>query len=430
MATELFIVAIYFLFCLMASPKTIISSIFLLLPLHGFVKFALFTDSGTIFTLWKEVGIIIAYIKMYQKRSKYTKLNCAVAFFYVFIFIYLIIGHINQLSVGGDVRRFIFPILLLYLVSKIDYNEFDIKMLVISIFIGASVINITGIVDFMSPSIRVAMRYIMGVEFQIATDGSVYYDISSYKIMGLDRVCGLMGGGPNMMGVFNAAIFIMIAYAYVRKLFIGRIEKLFFYVSSLLCIFCLILSFSRAGWALVIITFFYMSIMNKRYRKIGIFIMFCAFMFGTIFYFSIDSVQTVIDGTFSGNEASSAERSNMTYSSLKFLISNPFGYGLGATDRVNENYVYFAESTMINLGISMSVLGILLYSTTLYAIFEMNRHNKSNPFYLIVPGFIIAYYITSWVSVNVVENPFVYYAWLIMGLGMNKHLHSQHIPLM
>lgn len=422
MIYEIIIVLAYVLFCLNSNAKTIVLSIFLLLPIHGFVKFAVFPESGSIFTIWKELGILIALFKLHSNGVISVKLHRAVFFFIIIVSIYAVEGLLSHYSFMGDIRKYIFAIPLMYVVYKVDYTEDDIKRLICLILFGASLINITGVVDFFSPELRFLMRNIMGTQYQIAADGTVYYDISSYKIMGLDRVCGLMGGGPNMMGVFNASIFMFAVYAYINDLFVTKFEKLFFYISISLSVFCLILSFSRAGWALVFITFLYVVLSMPKYRKAGGYTILIGLLFGIFFYSTVDSVQIVINGTFSGNEASSAARSEMTQASWQYLLDNPFGYGLGATDNTSDNFIYFAESTMINLGIATGIFGLLLYSYLIFTIYNLVKQNKHNSFYIIAPGFIFAYYITAWVSVNVVENPFMYYAWLIFGLGLNKNL--------
>lgn len=423
MVIEIFLILLYVLFCLKVSPKAIIYSIFLLLPLHGFIKAAFFTDSGAIFTIWKEIGIIIALYKTRKSPNyKSSSLKKIVITYLLIIFLFLFVGISNNFSYTADIRKFIFPIPLLYLISKINFNLYDIKKLIIYILLGSAIINITGVVDFISPTIRLIMRTIMGVEFEIAADGTIYYTITSFKIMGIDRVCGFMGGGPNMMGVFNGSVFLLSLLAYTKGMFATKKEKIFFYITFALCSFNLLLSFSRAGWAIVGISFFYMAVTNKKYRKFAFRSLWVIFVIGIISYFSLDIVQKVIDGTLSGNEASSAERGNMTRSALNYLIDNPFGYGLGATTRDTGNYVYFAESSIINLGIATGILGVAIYSMLLYIIFRLTKLNRKSPFILIAPGFVVAFYITAWVSVNMVENPFVYYAFLIMGLGLNKHL--------
>lgn len=422
MIIELFIILIYTIFCLQSSPKTIVYSIFLLLPLHGFIKFAVFFDSGSLFMLWKEIGILIALFKL-KKTISINKVLENASFLLVSItFFFLIIGYLAGYSVAGDVRRFIFAIPLLYLIAKIDFKYDDVKRLTTCIFLGAIMINVTGLFDFAFPEYRLIMRTIMGVKFQIGNDGYVFYDIPSYKINGWDRVCGFMGGGPNMMGVFNAAILLFAVFAFITKMYIKRKERLFFVISASLCVFNLLFSFSRAGWALVFITFLYTGLILPRYRKYALQGAFACLFLGVIAYFTVDSVHNVIYNTFTGNEASSAERGNMTRDAWDYLITNPLGYGLGAADMSSEGFIYTAESTIINFGIATGILGVFLYSYLIFTIYKLAKKNRYNPFYIIAPGFIFAYYITAWVSVNVVENPFLYYAWLIFGLGMNKNL--------
>lgn len=422
MIVELSIILIYTLFCLRSSSKTIVYSVFLLLPLHGLIKFAVFPDSGSLFMLWKEIGIFIALLKLKKAITINKMLKKATFLLISIIIVFLIIGYLSGYSVAGDVRRFLFAIPLLYLIAKIDFCNEDIKRLTTYILLGSVMINVTGLFDFAFPEYRLIMRTIMGVKFQIGNDGYVVYDIPSYKINGLDRVCGFMGGGPNMMGVFNAAVLLFAVYAFISRMYIKRRERLFFFISTGLCLFNLLFSFSRAGWALVFITFLYTGLMLPRYRKYAIHGVFACLFLGVISYFTVDSVHNVIYNTFTGNEASSAERGNMTRDAWDYLIANPFGYGLGAADMSSEGFIYTAESTIINFGVTTGLFGVFLYSYLIFSIYKLAKRNRSNPFYLIAPGFIFAYYVTAWVSVNVVENPFLYYAWLIFGLGLNKNL--------
>ena len=107
MAVEIFIVSIYALFCITNNPKRIILSIFLLLPIHGFVKFALFPDSGSIFSIWKEIGILIALFKLRSVKAVPTQLHRAVFGFVALVLFFAIIGIVGHLSFMGDVRKYI-----------------------------------------------------------------------------------------------------------------------------------------------------------------------------------------------------------------------------------------------------------------------------------------------------------------------------------
>lgn len=419
MIIELIIVVAYILFCIKASPKTILISIVLLLPIHGFIKAVVFTDSGSLFALWKEIGILFVFYKTRSLGNKrISNLLFFIALFDILFAIYLYVGYIRGYTVLADIRKFIFPVILLWGVSKLSFKQTDIRNLITSIIIGSIIINITGVVDFFMPEIRLLMRTLMGIKYQIALDGNVYYEISSYKIMGIDRVAGFMGGGPNMLGVYNAVVLLFCVYAYITKLFQGVGFKSLFYLGLSLSCFCILTSFSRAGWALLAITVLYIGYTRRSYRKYVYWVISFGALLSASAYFAVENVRTVIDGTFSGNEASSAKRGSMTQDAFEFLLNNPWGAGVGASNHDAEQYLYFAESSWLNLGIAVGFVGAIFYLVLLYNIYIRVKTNRHSNFRLIATGFIIAYSITGCVSVNVVENPFVYYAWLIMGLGL------------
>ena len=108
---------------------------------------------------------------------------------------------------------------------------------------------------------------------------------------------------------------------------------------------------------------------------------------------------------------------------LGYLFENPQGKGLGATDFAHTHFntgLYFAESSLINLGIELGVFGMLLLLIFKFRMGLLIKKNiKNNGFASVGFGFMLGYIITSAVSVNTYENPFVYYAWMIFGLALN-----------
>lgn len=422
MAIEIIFILAFIIFCLNSKPKNILIFMFLLLPLHGFIKFAFFHASGEIFSTWKEIGILAVFLKTINNKNdrlRYIVFSYLVLVIYYGLFFY--IGYTSGYSVLSDVRQFIFPTLLLLSVARMNPSSKDVENILFAIAIGSMLINITGVIDFFSPYLRLAMRTLMGTEFQIDSSGNVYYNVNSFKIMGLDRVAGLMGGGPNMMGVFNAAIIICMLMGLRLKIRYGKIRKVLVLISTGLSAFCLIFSFSRAGWALVALTIFVILLNEKKYRKAAIQYVFLIVMLSVIVYFISDTFRTVIDGTLSGNEASSASRSSMVRNSLTLLLDDPLGQGMGAANHDVKNYYAFAESTLVNLGFCAGIIGIIIYLLHLLTVYQADVRNKRNNVVAIYSSaFVVAYTIAACVSVNVVQNPFVYYAWFIMGLGISK----------
>ena len=417
MIVELLIVLVALIFACKASPKSILCVLFLLLPLHGTVKNIVFTNGGTIFAMWKELVMIVL---LYRNRSEtnyiVSKFVSYFIFYGIFLFLFLLIGFIEGHQLASPFKRMFFPPLFFLCMLKIKLTDLELVSIFKCILIGSVLINITGVVDFFSPTFSMLFKDIMHVGYKISGD-KIIYDTSSYSIMGLNRVCGLMEGGPNQLGVFNSSIIIIssISFLYYKRM-LSKNVKIIVLSSTVLCVFCLITSFSRAGWAIVVITLFLLALTNKQYKGKAIGAITIVVILFIFTYLLVPQVHEVVSATLSGKEASSASRYSMTLESLDFLLSNPWGNGIGSS---GHNGIHFAESSLINIGIDIGILGLLLLLRFQYLIYKQSKGSKS----LLAPitsSFILAYVCCSFVSVNPYENPFVYYAWFIMGLPFIK----------
>ncbi len=418
---EIVLLLLFLLFCLKHSSKQILCFIFLFLPLHGTIKTIVFQTGGELFSMWKELGLIIIMLK--ERNAIFQGYN-SIWRTYIFLclcaLVYFWLGTIHGYHGSSTLKKILFPCLLTLCVAKINFNRNDIKKLFFCILVGSIIINITGLLDFLSPPIRSIFRHLMNVEYSVSKDGTVYYDINSFTIMGYERVCGLMSGGPNQFGIFNAGILFIdiIAILYCNTIFNLKKYKIIIVISLCMSSLFLLLSFSRAGMAIVLISLLIMSLTDRKLRSKTIFIMFilmCALIIGMMYS---PQVKEIILATLTGKEASSSNRYSMTNEALEFLIDHPFGYGLGATS--GDKSVYFAESSLINIGIEIGLIGLFLLLILILYIYRSVKNNKSNKTYRACCAFLIAYVMTSLVSVNTYENPFIYYAWLIFGFGLTK----------
>lgn len=416
---EIAILFLFILFCCKHSSKQILCFIFLFLPIHGTIKSIVFHTGGELFSMWKELGLLIILLK--ERRSIFRGYNSiwrTYFFLCLCTLVYFFIGNISGYNGLSTLKKLLFPCLLTLCVAKINFNGNDIKKLFCYILVGSFIINITGLIDFLSPSIRSVFRHLMNIEFYISENGTVLYDINSFTIMGYERVCGLMSGGPNQFGIFNAGILLIcvIAILYCNTIFNIKRYKIFIVISLCMSSLCLLLSFSRAGMAIVFIFLVIMSLTDSKLRSKTIFLMLIltsALIIGMIYS---SQVEEIILGTLTGKEASSAARYSMTNNALDFLLNHPFGFGLGATS--GDKSVYFAESSLINFGIEVGVIGLFLLLLLILNIYRLIRNNKSNKTQSACGAFLIAYVATSFVSVNTYENPFIYYAWLFFGFGL------------
>lgn len=418
---EIALLFLFLLFCLKHSSKQILCFIFLFLPLHGTIKTIVFQSGGEWFSMWKELGLLIILVK--ERNSifrSYSSIWRTYFFLCLCTLAYFGFGSIHGYYGSSTLKKLLFPCLLTLCVATINLNKNDIKRLFFCILVGSFIINITGLLDFLSPSIRSIFRHLMNVEFSVSKDGTVFYDINSFTIMGYERVCGLMSGGPNQFGIFNAGIIFIgiISILYCNTIFKLKKDKILIGISLCMSSLCLLLSFSRAGMAIVLLSLLIMSLTDRKLRSKIIFIMSiitCALIIGIMYS---TQVEEIILATLTGKEASSAARYSMTNNALDFLLNHPLGYGLGATS--GDKSIYFAESSLINFGIEIGVIGLFLLLLLILHIYKSIRNNKSNKTRRGCCAFLIAYVMTSLVSVNTYENPFIYYAWLIFGFGLMK----------
>lgn len=392
-----------------------------ILPIHGTVKYVIFPNGGTIFASWKEIAVLILFIKTFsgaliKPLKSYLNLYCC---FLLLIIFYLFIAFEYELPIMTRLKQLIFPSLILLSISKLKLGLNDIRKIIFFAGIGSLCINLTGLADFLSPSMRLMFRDLMRVGYVYDSMGNIYYDITSFKIMGFDRVCGLMAGGPNQMGVYNSFVcFSCIIYWTYLKVNNG-ILNFCFLIITILSAFCLLTSFSRAGMAILAISFFLYAMMLKtRYIAMFGFVLFILLLVISMLSVIYPQIAEVLIGTFTGKEASSAARATMTLDALEFLFEHPFGFGIGASSYAHtyRRYAIFAESSFINIAIDIGVIGLLVLTLLYYKCFKSILYRKN---FLSGLGacYLVANFIVSFVSVNPYENPYIYLSWIMFALS-------------
>ena len=409
--------------CLKSTNKQILCMMFLFLPIHGTIKNIVFSNGGELFAVWKELCIVIMFIRTFsQKIYCFNKIFAVYILMGIFVSVYIFIGYNLGYPIFSMIKTVYFPCVLTLVVAKMRFNYVDLRGFLLAVFVGSLFINLTGILDFMFPVIRMLFRILMGTEYVVDANGNAYYEINSYKIMGYDRACGLMAGGPNQFGVFNSGILFLciISLLYLKKYFNNKWRMLVLNVTTCVSAFCLLISFSRAGMAILLIALVIMGIFEKRIRVKVIGCIFVVVFMCVCAVFISSQISDIILGTLTGEEASSSARYSMTENSWSFLITHPFGHGFGATSSLGKR-IYFAESTFINMGIEFGIIGVSLIIMLLAVIY--NNITKNIPYNILarsISSFLIAYMISCVVSFNPFENPFVYYAWGIFVLGLMR----------
>lgn len=409
------------LICLTTKRIYLIYLLGLLLPIHGTIKAIFFNNGGEIFAAWKELAILIVAVRSFRYiRFKQESMYLPLVFVALF---FALVGKSNGYPISTDLKNLIFPGLLVLILSSMLFRISEFKKFCIFLFISTIFIDITGVIDFISPVMRLTFRTLMGVTYKISSDGNVFYDTSSFQIMGYDRVAGLMSGGPNQMGVFNGFIVVLcfVIYRDFKQLLdLNKLFRLIYWITLGLASFCLLMSFSRAGWGIVGITLFFFYYRRLSLKMLVLSVLSLAIISTLIITFS-PMAQEVITSTFNGDEASSAKRGLMIKDALFYSIKNPLGLGLGATSS-SDSRAYFAESAFINLAIQIGIPGFFILSLFYMQIYNRIKEIRTkNPINQWASAFIIAIFVTSFVSVNPYENPFIYFSWLFIGLSLMKY---------
>lgn len=423
MIIEIIIVIVIALFCVLTKRDIhILFLLALLLPIHDIIKFFLFSGGGSLFALWKEIAIIVYAIRIFNRKR-----NIRILFSYVMLFIltipYTVLGYVKGYTYAADLRTLVLPGLLVISLINTTISYADVKKIGLCLCLSFSIINITGVIDFVSPEMRYYFRSIWGYNYIYGDDGNIYYENSSMKILGVERVAGL-SAGPNSLGVNNSFFLyylFMLFMVWGNSLYKNK-NLILFVTASLLSIFCLVFSFSRAGMAILLISIaVYLFVQKKNVRYlIASFMAFILLVSFVVYFFPI--VYTVFEKTFSGNEASSAARGNMVSNSFLFLIEHPYGHGLGSTYHTsNFTAFYFAESSFINVGIQIGVWGLLILLGLFWQVLNQMKRNRNNILAEFGCSFIVAMFVASWVSVNTFQNPFVYLSWMFLGLSCAKN---------
>lgn len=420
--------------CFAVKPKNILALLVLLLPVHGTIKMLLFQGEGEIFSFWKEFAILILLFRTRMSspllRSKIVPVFALL--WMVVLVIYIALGLTDSLPFAPTLKQLLSPLLLMYAISRLPLSPGDIRRLAVCAVLGCVFINATAIIDFASPSLRMVFRTLMQTGFVVDANGNVYYDVSSFKIMNYDRACGLMMGGPNQLGVYNAALlFFCSAFWLCLGEGATRLQKRVMLTGTVVALFCLMVSFSRAGMALLIIMFglFCFKAKSKLFYRAVVVLIACAGFVAVLATF-VPMVSEVITATLTGKEASAAARGDMTLESLGYLIKHPLGAGLGAVHKTTlyngvAGNVHFAESSLINFAVDIGVAGIGIFILLNIAIWKSLSRFRNSLAQLCAAG-LMANLITSGVSVNPYETPYIYISWLFFALPFAYYNYTKY----
>jgi len=419
-------IALLFSFLLLAKKEGILMLFVFLIPFHSFLKafsdFYFKEGYGNIFAVWKEVAILIFTIKVFRNNRLLvdkTLLLCL----YIFVFVIILFFTFSDDYEDGlaHLRDHIFSIVLfIALVCAPITNTQIIKLL--KIFLLGGVIScIAGFLQYYF--FKIPIGFIMkSIDF-IDANGYVQYNYNSFRIMGIERMSGILTG-PNDFGLYCSFILVLSIFLLNMKKTFTKIMYIFILITATLSATCLILSFSRVGWVIAAICIVYMVVRKIIVLKVsniiffGVIALILVLVLGTIFPSSFD----IITNSLTGKEASAANRGTELNEGLSVLFAEPLGHGLGTADIRSSGRSFSVESIFLNTAYEIGILGLaLLIFIHIYIIRLLFRRIKASPLVALIIGLSIAALISSFASVNTYGVPFIYIWWFMLGIGVNKY---------
>ena len=418
------------IFSSLSKKENIIYLIVFLLPFHTFLKscFVYFEGGGNIFTVWKEIVIIILSAKVYAsphiKFNKSLSLLLQIFLGVILIFYFFSNNHSDSLATFRD---HLFPIVLFVTLSCCPL---DIKIAKKTAVVFAISVVINCIMGFVQNFfLNIPISILMGRIDFIDDSGYVQYKTTSARILGFERMSGIMGG-PNTFGMFCAFTFVFFfgIFLTAKKFLFSFWERNLILISAIISMVCLLFSFSRAGWViaflggLAILRFSAIKI-HFRYLFVALSLIIISAFF-LLEYFP--QIGDVLYNSITGKEASAADRSNNFNNALEINLTEPFGHGLGTTDHRYKSYEFFAESAFMNIAYEIGLLGLMLLIFLHFRIFKKMYDYKGSefrPFAKIAISITIPTLLVCFVSINPYGIPYIYLWWLLLGLGLNHFNH-------
>ena len=240
------------------------------------------------------------------------------------------------------------------------------------------------------------------------------YSSPSFLIMGIERMFGLVGG-PNQFGMLTAIYILLLLF-----IIDNGAKNLFVKTALLLSIICCILTFSRAGWGIILITICCVNILKGKISKILGVLFLLSLILGIIFIIlqlMAPDFANIILSSVTGEEASVSARGDIVKDGFTLILQNLLGHGLGTG--VEESGAPVAESSVIICLYEMGIVGTLLLY---YLLINISiKIFKSNVTYSkILLSFTFATIIASVISMNPFQFPYIYFCWGILGLASNR----------
>ncbi|WP_435354443.1 O-antigen ligase family protein [Emticicia sp. SJ17W-69] len=421
---EIALFSIVVLSAIFIKKESLILLLIFFLPFHSFIKsfFQYFFNGGNIISVWKEVVILILLFKINKNHLfKSERLIKQLIYLFFSIVVLYFITTDNLINAIPTLRDHLFPIFLFMSLLSMQISKEFFTRIILFLAITAFINVLMGFLQSFMFNIEISQ--LMGSIDFIDDNGYVKYKTSSARILGIERMAGILGG-PNVFGVYMSFMIVIISALLLNKEK-GFLSKRIIFLLLFLMSICLLFSFSRAGFFIAISGVMLLLYFNKT-KNIGKTIIGLSFfsivLSFIIFTYFPEKVQ-ILELSLSSKEASAADRDDNFMKGITTIIEEPFGHGVGTTDNRNKGYKNFFESAILNITFEIGFLGIAIWICLhLFIVFKIwqKYNNRANIIVKIALAISLPLIVTSFFSINTYGMPIIYFWWICLGLGLSS----------
>jgi O-antigen ligase len=365
--------------------------VLVLVPFNAFIvtylRFALNLSEtqGLLLTFWKEWIVLWLAVWALTRILKEGKGIVKIFWFDWFIFGLVFLALISILWGSKDIKtivfglRYDFEFFLLYFVARIiKLQKGDLIKIIVALLIPAAVVVIFGVLQ----STILPWDFLNRFGYTYSLEWLPGLALQSSQIVGstrdLSRIFSTLSG-PNQLGSYLAIIAsILLASILYAKKFIYKLGAFIFFLISLLPMYR---TYSRSAWLglifallTLIIYIFVASRKVKQSVSVGIgtamvlVILIAAIIAGTVLFFNQSNSGLFRETLF--RSFSTTGHIDAFRGGLDLIKKSPMGSGIGTAGpasqwAVGTSQAVITESTYLQIGVELGVLGMVVFMATL-----------------------------------------------------------------
>ena len=412
-----------------------------ILPLHTqliYIVLPRYTGlPAEIVSMWKEMMFLIVTLILASNflishgRLRVSFLDALVLLFLVVLLIYVVASNKDTVASLYGFRIFAEPFIVYFIARTIRVDYPIIKTFLVYFFYLSIAISIWAI--FQTAVLGGRFLIDLGYKSEYGRLGGSLY-ISHYLFQ---RAIGTFSS-PNTFGIYLQSSIMLGVYFYYNR---TGIKRLNYYLYMFVLLFGIIYSFSRSAWIALFISllsFFALRTNVKKVAGVVLKLLFISFMLiATAILLSptiAESLLGHVANTFSLRDPSAVGHIKSLSSSFQFILSNPFGIGLGMSGPraiLYSGTSFSTESSYFLLAFDIGIFGAILYlgiifTMMIYLFSSIKRTEDSDVrFFKMIVLAILVGQIFAWNFLPyIVELEATIILFCLLGVALNNDMQS------